>query len=749
MKAKSAKLLSLILALMLAFSMAACGGNKGGNNGGSGNEEETFDLEAYKATSTSLYDSQLGEFKAAYAAAKEEKNDSKRYALMAMAEAKLMESGVMLPTNTRGGNFAITRVAPYTVDYTLWGTDNDRLHNAVIVSGAPLTSEEVAYLRAKYDELKGTGTYEDTAKAYLAANGHTFTDQYNYAYSSDPQTWDALATSRAADSEAIVNTYDGLLEYDNEGIQQPALAESYTVSDDGTEYTFKIRDGVKWVNSQGQELGEVTADDFVAAFQHVLDADGGLNWLVEPVIAGVSEYLESATKDFSVVGVKANMEENTVTYTLTDAISYFPTMLGYNIFAPMNRAFYESKGGKFGTEYNASADDYDYGNKPENIAYCGPYLVTQNDSESIIKFQAWEGYWNYDNLNVKTITWKFNDGKDPTKAYNDMKNETLTGAGLNASSLELAKTEKVGDTDKTWFETYAYVSNTEATSFTAFFNINRMAYSNFNDGAVKTPMNATAQANSNLAMKNVHFRRAIMFSVDRASYNAQSTGDELKYNSLRNSYTPGNFVYTSEPVTVMMNGVEKNYPANTAYGQIMQDQIDADGVPITVWTNDNVFGSYSSDGFDGWYDKDNAKAEMQTAFAELEAAFTAAGYAFEKDDKGNVTKMYLASDTKKNAVLIQLDLPTYTASTTYYNRAMSFKKSIESTLGNFVQVNLTGAASSAQWYYAGYYTDYGYQANYSIYDVSGWGPDYGDPSTYLDTFLGGGAGYMVKCIGIW
>jgi len=33
--------------------------------------------------------------------------------------------------------------------------------------------------------------------------------------------------------------------------------------------------------------------------------------------------------------------------------------------------------------------------------------------------------------------------------------------------------------------------------------------------------------------------------------------------------------------------------------------------------------------------------------------------------------------------------------------------------------------------------------------VSGWGPDYGDPQTYLDTFLPDYAGYMVKCTGIF
>ena len=65
---------------------------------------------------------------------------------------------------------------------------------------------------------------------------------------------DALGTSRAADSEAIINTYDGLMEYDVEGTLQPALAESYEVSADGLTYTFHLRQGVKWVDSQGREV---------------------------------------------------------------------------------------------------------------------------------------------------------------------------------------------------------------------------------------------------------------------------------------------------------------------------------------------------------------------------------------------------------------------------------------------------------------------------------------------------------------
>ena len=108
-------------------------------------------------------------------------------------------------------------------------------------------------------------------------------------------------------------------------------------------------------------------------------------------------------------------------------------------------------------------------------------------------------------------------------------------------------------------------------------------------------------------MQNVHFRRAIAMAFDRASYNAQSVGEDLKLNSLTNSYTPGKFVALEEDVTVEINGKSKTYPAGTYYGQIMQDQIDADGVKITVWDPTADGGVGSSTGFDGWYNVQNAQ----------------------------------------------------------------------------------------------------------------------------------------------
>ena len=112
-------------------------------------------------------------------------------------------------------------------------------------------------------------------------------------------------------------------------------------------------------------------------------------------------------------------------------------------------------------------------------------------------------------------------------------------------------------------------------------------------------------------MNNQHFRLAMAYAFDRAAYNAQQVGDDLKYNSLKNSYTPGTFLVLASDVTVDINGTATTFPAGTMYGEIEQAQLDADGCPIKVWDPTADGGAGSGDGFDGWYNAANAAAELE------------------------------------------------------------------------------------------------------------------------------------------
>ena len=734
------KIVSALLVMSMAASLVACG-NSGSGSSDPADEsvsvsssassesdasasasseseaeaEESEMPEGYDETSTELYNEALGDFNDALATAKEAETVDERYALMAVAEGKLMESAMMYPLISKGGMYAMYRMAPHTKDYTLWGSDTDRYHQYVVTTDF-IKAEDYNEMRAKWDELKGTGTYESWVKEYLAGKGYTLKDSFSMPYSSDPVTWDGLATSRAADNDAIINTYDGLMEYDVEGTLQPALAESYEVSDDGLTYTFHLRKDVKWTDSQGREVDTVKADDFVAGMQHMCDAQGGLEYLVQGVIKNVSQYISGEVTDFDEVGVKA-VDDYTVEYTLEEPCSYFMTMLGYTIFMPMSRSYYQSQGGKFGAEYDSSAADYQYGKDSNSIAYCGPYLVTNATAKNTIVFKLSDSYWNKDNVNIKTLTWLFNDQSDVTKMYTDAKAGTVDYVNLNTSTMETAKSEGL-------YDQYAVVSDTDATSFMAFYNINRTATANANDGTTaKSTKSDEEIQRTNKALQNVHFRRAISFAADRGAYNAQQVGEDLKYTSLRNTFTPGYFVSLSKDTTIQINGTDTTFPAGTYYGEIVQKQIDADGVKIKVWDAENK----TSDGFDGWYNPENAVEELNTAIEELaEEGITI--------DESNP---------------IQIEYPYPSAVEVYTNKANSYKKSVEAALGGKVVINLVDAVDMDGWYYAGYYVNYGYEQNYDVYDVSGWSPDFGDPCSYLDTMLPDYEGYMTKCFGIF
>lgn len=671
----------------------------------------------YDERSSYLYEQNLGEFYEYYQEAKAELDDiPKRYAMMAVAEAKLLESGVIIPNITRGGNYAITRVAPHTKNSTMWGNDNYRYHNQVVTTEF-IKAEHVAEMRAKWEELRGTGTYEDWVKEYLVEKGYELKDTYaNNLYNTDPTTWDVLSTSQSADSEAIINTYDGLMEYDMENILQPALAESYEISDDGLTYTFHIREGVEWVDSQGRKVADVQADDWVAGMQHMMDAMGGLEFLVDGVIKNATGYINNEITDFSEVGVKA-VDEHTLEYTLEAPCPYFLTMLGYGVFAPMSRDYYTSQGGKFGADFDKSAADYTYGQSPDNIAYCGPYLVSNFTSKNIIVFTANESYWNKDNINIKTITWPYEDGSDTLKLYNDAKAGTVDGTGLNSAQVEAAKADGL-------FDEYSYVSDTDGSTFPNYYNLYRTAYANANDETkVVSQLTDEDKERANAALGNVDFRLAVTFATDKASMNAQTAGEELKNNRLRNSYTPATFVTLDAEVTIDINGTATTFPEGTYYGEVMQAQLDADGFPIQVYNEELASG----DGYDGWYNPEVAKEYL----AKAKEALAAQGYTIDKDNPITIELVYAQNNEP------------------FTNRANAYKQSVEAALDGEVIIGLVPASDTDEWYYSGYFTDYGYEANYNVTDVSGWSPDYGDPSSYLDVYLPDYAGYVTRSLGIF
>ncbi|MBQ6121066.1 MAG: hypothetical protein IJI59_04905 [Clostridia bacterium] len=217
------KFLSLMLALIMMLSVVAV------------SAEAVYE----RAEDEDIYYTVLGDYDELMQEAKAAENNDERFMLYAQAEAYLLDSAVMVPTTTRGGAYQITHIAPRTIPYVQWGNDDDRLFG-LVVSDEFITKEERTELMDAWAKaVAGEGEYDPAA--ILEAKGHTMQKNYKTTFSTAPVTLDWLNTSSQSDTEITVNTVDGLVQYNNLNQLQPALAESWEISEDGTVYTFHIR----------------------------------------------------------------------------------------------------------------------------------------------------------------------------------------------------------------------------------------------------------------------------------------------------------------------------------------------------------------------------------------------------------------------------------------------------------------------------------------------------------------------------
>jgi len=651
-----------------------------------------------RADDDEVYEEVLGTFAGLMEGAAETGDINERYARYAKAEAALLDSAVMIPTTASGGSYVLSRIAPHTVPYVQWGSDDDRLFGMVI-SDAFLTKQERSELLALWEAAVAGGAAYDPA-AYLTGKGHTLQTTYTTAFSTALYTLDWLDTSARADTEILVNLADGLMQYDNLNRLQPALAERWEVSDDGLTYTFHIRPGAYWYTSAGAQYAEVTAADFAAGFRHMLDTQSGLVWLVDGVIAGASDYLWN-NGSWADVGCKAT-DRYILTFTLERPTPYFMTMLGYSCFLPICDSFYQSCGGVYGVAEFASArgeDSYTYGIAGDvtSQVYCGPFRLTACSGDEITLSRN-AGYYNASAVTLDTITWVYDSGADADAVYDAAVAGTYASIGLNGNTLERAQQDG-------YFDACAYVSETTATTYFGGLNVNRGTYA-LENGNVASPKSEQQKIDTAAALRNRNFRKALQFAFDRGAYNAVARGEDLKYASLRNMYTHPEFVSLAEAVT--LDG--HTFAAGTFYGEMVQYFLNALGCPITV-----------DDGQDGWYDPAAARQYLAAARQELGAS---AGWP------------------------ITIDVVYFSASASSTMQAQAYKQSIEAALGTEnIVVHLIAAETSSDYYASGYRAASGADGNFDMFYGSGWGPDYGDPSTYLDTFCG--YGFMTRVIGLY
>ncbi|MFV0452431.1 MAG: ABC transporter substrate-binding protein, partial [Propioniciclava sp.] len=93
------------------------------------------------------------------------------------------------------------------------------------------------------------------------------------AISGEPDKLDPSSTTSYNSFQVLENVYDTLVEPDEDLAMQPALAESWEVSEDQLTWTFTLRDGVTWHDGT-----DFTADDVVYTYKRIIDEELSPSW---------------------------------------------------------------------------------------------------------------------------------------------------------------------------------------------------------------------------------------------------------------------------------------------------------------------------------------------------------------------------------------------------------------------------------------------------------------------------------------
>ena len=348
------------------------------------------------------------------------------------------------------------------------------------------------------------------------------------------ETFNILYSQRAEDSENLTNLVDGLLETNPEGTLQPAIAEDWGTEDGGKTWTFKIREGVKWVDVNGNEKAECNAHDFAAGMEWVLNFyknDSSNTSMPLEMLEGAEEYYEY-TKTLSqeeayaltaeegspfseMVGVEVP-DDYTIIYTCVTEKPYFDTLCVYQSLYPISPAMVEELGGPDGVRSMNN----------ENMWYNGPYTMTSYIQGNEKVFTKNPLYWDTECKLFNTVTFKMVESSDV--AFQLYQAGDLDYVGLTESAL----TTIARDPSNPYYD-YLVPSVPSKYSYQMHFNYNK----NNEDGSKDT--------NWNTAIANEAFRKAWYYGLDLSEYWKRTNAID-PFACENNYYTMPGLVYTSD-----------------------------------------------------------------------------------------------------------------------------------------------------------------------------------------------------------
>ena len=318
------------------------------------------------------------------------------------------------------------------------------------------------------------------------------------------QTFNILYSQTMEDFANLCNMVDSLMEIDNYSRIVPCIAESYTTNEDKSVWTFQIRDGVKWVDVNGNEKADCTSQDFATAMEWILnfhknESSQTSDFLI--MLEGANEYYEytktlSEEEAFALTAEEGSVFKEMVGVETPDANILIYRCIGSRPYWdslstclwPMSQAMVDELGGPAGVKAMNN----------ENMWYNGCYTMTSYVQGNEKIFTKNPLYWDQDCELFNTVTVKMVESNDTMyQLYQSGEIDTVT---LTESNLKT-----IYDDPENPYHDYL-VENPATGTYQIHFNYDK----HLEDG--------TPDVNWNTAIANEAFRLSWYYGLDLTEY---------------------------------------------------------------------------------------------------------------------------------------------------------------------------------------------------------------------------------------
>jgi len=226
------------------------------------------------------------------------------------------------------------------------------------------------------DQTEGatTGTSTEEVEQVLRVN-----------WGANPPDMDPATTTDQVSIMILNDTLEGLVRLNPQGeaVIGSGLAESMTVSEDQTVYTFTLRDA-KWDDGTA-----ITADDVLFSWQRVVDPATAAQYAYQLYPIKNAKAINAGEMGMEEFGV-AVLDEKTLEVTLERPTPYFLSLLGFVTYYPVQEAKVVEFGDKFATaaEYMVSS---------------GPFKVETWMPEQKLNMVKNDQYWDAESVKLERI----------------------------------------------------------------------------------------------------------------------------------------------------------------------------------------------------------------------------------------------------------------------------------------------------------------------------------------------------------